>query len=279
MDNTLATVLLSLATALCWGSSDFHGGLASRRSPAFSVLIGACTVGFVVLTACALIWRESLPAPLDLLWATLAGLAGGLGMAALYSALSLGQMGIVAPVSAVFNATLPAIFGAVTQVMPGPLQLSGFVLALLAIILISRPQRTREPPRGIGLALLAGGSLGCYYIILSRVSHAQNFWPLSVVLLTSVLLWLAIGRFQRLPLLPERKVAHLVVLTGVLTALGNICFLRAEHTGQLAIASILSSLYPAATVFLAVLVLRERVNRLQAVGIVLALVAVGLISV
>lgn len=278
MSSALATIIFGLAASLCWGSGDFSGGLASRRANASSVVTSAYAIGFVLLLALALIWREPFPAPIDIFWGAIAGLAGAIGLISFYSALSIGLMGIAAPVSAVLTAALPVLFSAFTEGLPSPIQLGGFFLALLAIVLISRPERSKGRPEGIGLALLAGCGFGLFFILISRVNHTATFWPLAVARLTSVLFLLVVLRFRRQPVLPALKVAHLIVLAGVLDAIGNAFFVLAAHSGRLDIAAVLSSLYPAATVILAAIVLHERVTRIQAIGILLALVAVPLIS-
>lgn len=278
MNSAFTTVIFGLAASLCWGSGDFNGGLASRRANASSVVIAAYAVGFVLLVVLALLWREPFPAPVDIMWGGVAGLAGATGLIAFYSALSIGRMGIAAPISAVLTAGLPVLFSAFTEGLPGLLQLGGFVLALLAIALISRPERSKSRPEGIGLALLAGIGFGCFFILISRVHAAETFWPLAVARLTSVLFLLIVVRIRQQPTLPRLSVAPLILLAGVLDAFGNVFFVLATHTGRLDVAAVLSSLYPAATVILAALLLRERVTRIQAIGILLALIAVPMIS-
>jgi drug/metabolite transporter (DMT)-like permease len=278
MSRAFATIIFGLAASLCWGSGDFSGGLASRRANASSVVIAAYAIGFVLLVALALLWKESFPSSLDIVWGALAGLAGAIGLISFYSALSIGRMGIAAPVSAVLTASLPVLFSAFTQGLPSVIQLGGFVLALLAIALISRPEGAKGRPEGIGLAVLAGCGFGCFFILISRVNATSTFWPLAVARFTSVLFLLLIVRIRKQQTLPPFKVAPLVLLAGVLDAIGNAFFVLAAHAGRLDVAAVLSSLYPAATVLLAALVLRERVNRIQAIGILLALVAVPLIS-
>lgn len=276
--NLLALVLFGLAASLCWGSGDFSGGLASRRATVSSVIIAGYSLGCAVLVLLALLWREPLSSPTDLAWGALAGVAGVLGLLALYSALARGQMGITAPVAAVLTASLPVLFSVLTAGLPTPRQLIGFCFALLAIALISRPQRAHGPPKGIGLAVVAGCGFGCFFILISRVSPAATFWPLAVARFTSVVCILLITLLRRQPLLPGRNVALLVVLAGTLDAFGNAFFLLAAHSGRLDVAAILSSLYPAATVLLAAFLLDERVARLQAIGILLVLLAIPLIS-
>lgn len=278
MDHLFATVIFGLAASLCWGSGDFSGGLASRRANVASVVIAAYAVGFVLMVILALIWREPIPQPIDLLWGALAGIAGVLGLLAFYSALATGKMGIAAPVSAVLTATLPVLFSIFTSGLPKAIQLGGFALALLAIGLISRPGRAKGSPRGIGLALLAGCGFGCFFILISRVDASSTFWSLAMARLTSVTVLFLVMQLRRQRIAPGRDVAPLIVITGILDAIGNAFFLLAAHSGRLDVAAALSSLYPAATILLAALVLRERVNRVQGVGVLLALLAIPLIS-
>jgi uncharacterized membrane protein len=156
-----------LPPSLCWGSGDFSGGLASRRANASCVVLTDYAVGFVLLVTLALIEKEPAPAPSDLLWGGLAGVAGVLGLLSFYAALSRAKMGIAAPVSAVLTVALPVLFSAFTAGLPTLLQLGGFVLAGLSIGLISSPQRAKGSLQGIGLALLVGCGFGCFFILIS----------------------------------------------------------------------------------------------------------------
>lgn len=278
MDRTMLTIIFGLAASLFWGSGDFNGGLAARRASASSVVVATYVIGCVLLVALALIWREPIPSLADLGWGGLAGLAGVIGLIAFYSALSIGNMGIAAPVSAVLTATIPVLFGIVTQGPPSLLQMGGFALALCAIALISRPQRAKRNPKGLGLALLAGCGFGLFFILISRVSPTAVFWPLAIARIASIIFVLIVVWIRREPALPSRNVTPFVLMAGVLDALGNAFFVLASHSGRLDVATVLSSLYPAATVLLAVIVLKERLSRIQALGVLFALIAVPLIS-
>lgn len=279
MNPIIATVVFGLAASLSWGSGDFSGGLASRRAKTVSVVVADYTVGFALMVILALVTREPFPQPLDILWGALAGIVGVLGLLVFYTALASGKMGIVAPVSAVLTAALPALFSAFTVGLPAPLQLVGFALALVAIGLIAREHGGKGSTQGIGLALLAGVGFGVFFILISRVSPGSTFWPIAVARLTSVGLLAIITVLRRQPIQPFKGVALLVTVAGILDAVGNSFFVLAAHSGRLDVAAVLSSLYPAATVMLAALVLHERVQRVQAVGILFALVAIPLISV
>jgi drug/metabolite transporter (DMT)-like permease len=208
-----------------------------------------------------------------------AGLAGAVGLVAFYQALAVGRMGIVAPIAAMLSAALPVLFGVLIEGLPGPLQLIGFVLAFIAVGLISGLGVAKGSTRGLGLALLAGLGFGSFFILISRVSHGAVFWPLAAARLSSLLFLLAVVLFRRQKILPAKSVWPVVFLAGALDVAGNVFFVLATHAGRLDVAAILSSLYPAVTVLLAIIILKERVTRLQAIGIVIALVAIPLISV
>jgi drug/metabolite transporter (DMT)-like permease len=187
-------------------------------------------------------------------------------------------MGINAPITAVLAAALPVIFSAFALGLPRPLQVAGFGLALLAVALISRPERVTGRPAGLGLALLAGLGIGGFFILIGQVSPGAVFWPLACARITSLLFMIVFVRTRGEALLPKKSVFPLILLAGGLDVAGNVFFVLAAHAGRLDVATILSSLYPAVTVLLAAIILRERVSRVQAVGIALALGAIVLIS-
>jgi drug/metabolite transporter (DMT)-like permease len=187
-------------------------------------------------------------------------------------------MGIIAPITAVLAASLPVIFSALTLGLPRPLQLAGFALALLSVVLVSRPERLAGRPAGLGLALLAGLGFGGFFILIGQVSAHALFWPLACARVASLLFMLVFIHVRGEPMLPKKQGFLLILLAGALDVAGNVFFILAAHAGRLDVATILSSLYPAMTVLLAALILRERVSRLQATGIALALAAIVLIS-
>jgi len=274
----LGTVVFGLAASLSWGSGDFSGGLASRKAHVFSVVVAVYIAGLVLLSILALASAEPLPSWRDVLWGASAGLAGTVGLTAFYRALAIGRMGINAPITAVLAAAVPVIFSALYQGLPGPLQLAGFVLALLAVALISRPEKASGRPEGLGLALLAGLGFGGFLILIGQVSAHAIFWPLTAARVTSLLFMLVFVRLMGQPLLPRKSVFPLIILAGALDVAGNVFFVLATHAGRLDVAAILSSLYPAVTVILAAIVLKERVSRIQTIGILMALLAILLIS-
>jgi len=279
MFHGLDTVGFALAASLSWGAGDFSGGVATRRAKVLSVVIAAHAIGLMMLIALALIWSEPFPSTLDIIWGSVAGLAGAVGVVAFYQSLSVGRMGIVAPITAMLSAAVPVLFGAFFEGLPGPLQLIGFVLALIAVGLISGLGVVKGRPKGLGLAFLAGLGFGSFFILISRVSQGAIFWPLAAARLASFLFLLAVILVRRQKVIPKKSVLPVVFLAGALDVAGNVFFVLATHAGRLDVAAILSSLYPAVTVLLASIILKERVTRIQTIGIFIALVAIPLISV
>lgn len=266
-----------LLSALVWGAGDFFGGLATKRARPFSVVLAAEVAGALLLALAALILLQALPPPADLGWSAGAGLAGAVGLLALYTALAGGHMGVVAPISAVVAATVPIIVGAVIEGLPMPTQMAGFCVALAAVWLLASSGDHSASGRDLRLAFLAGLGFGFYFVFIDRTGTVGVLWNLAFARTVAALALLPIMLLMRCPLLPPRDVLPINVLNGSLDAGGNLFFLLAAQTGRLDVAAVLSSLYPGATVLLAWLVLGERLNRPQAAGVVAALAAIVLI--
>lgn len=277
----LATVIWGLVSAASWGAADFSGGIASRRGNAFVVVAASQGVGLLLLVSLALLLSEPVPPFSSLLWGGGAGLAGGLGLVALYRALAIGQMGVAAPVTAVLAAVLPLLFAGLTRGAPGMLQLAGFALGLLGIWLLSRPQGPAGSSQALKLAMLAGAGFGGFLILISQAGTATLLWPLAAARVASLALLAIVivsGAARRGGTGAVRGLWVPVVIAGILDVGGNAFFVLAAHSGRLDVAAVLSSLYPASTVLLARLVLKERVTRTQAIGIIIALLAIPLIA-
>jgi drug/metabolite transporter (DMT)-like permease len=274
----LAAVGFGLAASLSWGTSDFSGGLASRRVHVFAVMTISFGVGFALLVVLALVRSEPLVLSADLAWAAAAGMAGAIGLAAQYRALAVGRMGIAAPVAAVLGATIPVMVSAVVEGLPGGTRIAGFILAIAGVWLLSRPAATGESRDGLGLAVLAGIGFGLFFVLMDRVHTKAIFWPLVSARGVSFVMVLAITLGSRQTWRPGASVLPVALLAGTLDVGGNTFFLLAAQAGRLDVASVLSSLYPAVTVLLARLILQEHLTRVQGIGVVAALTAVLLIA-
>jgi drug/metabolite transporter (DMT)-like permease len=277
-NGTLEASGLSLASAATWGGGDFAGGLAAKRANVFRVVAVAHACGLVAMLAMALLAGEAVPPAADLMWGAAAGIAGAFGIAALYQALAIGRMGVVAPVASVITGVLPVVVGIRTEGMPDRIQMLGFALALLSVWLVARPNEYVDSHRGLGLAVLAGIAFGLFLIAGKQAGHHGVFWPMVAARGASTTLMCAIVALSPRDARPLRAVVWATVLSGLLDSAGNALFIAATRHGRLDVSAVLSSLYPASTVILARLLLKERISQMQGAGIAGALLAVALIS-
>ena len=280
MPTDLAAAVAGLLAATFWGAGDFGGGFAAKRLPVFLALFGVQLTGFVGALALAVVAGEPLPTPVDAGWAAAAAVFGAVGLAGLYRALADGQMGTVAPITGVLAAAIPVLVGLTMAGLPGPLRLAGFVLAIVAIVLVSVADDGTTGRGGILLAVGAGVAFGLYSTCFGQVATGV-FGPLGVARATGSAVVLAIVLATRVPLRPSLagrpRLVGLVILVGVLDLAGNAMFLVAAQTGGLALGAVLGSLYPVATVVLATVVLREPIGRIHAAGVAAAALAAALI--
>jgi drug/metabolite transporter (DMT)-like permease len=276
--DTIEASGLSILAAAAWGGGDFSGGLASKRASVFRVVAVAHACGLLATLTFALVSHEAFPSRTALAWGGFAGFVGAFGIAALYHALAVGRMGVVAPVAAVVTGILPVLVGIGTEGLPDPLQLGGFALALVSIWMVAGSNEHADSRRGVGLAALAGIAFGLFLIGGKQAGHEAVFWPLVVARLVSTSVMATVAMFTPGDYRPVRAVLWPTVLSGVLDSVGNALFIAATQHGRLDVAAVLSSLYPASTVILARVLLKERIARLQAVGIACAIVSVALIS-
>jgi drug/metabolite transporter (DMT)-like permease len=278
MPPSVAAVLLGVASAASWGAGDFTGGLASKRSPVLGVLVLGQATGVALIAAMAVLLAEGRPAVTGLAWGAAAGAAGTVGLGALYRALAVGRMAIAAPVSAVLAAAIPVVWGAATEGVPPASKLAGFALALAGIWLIARAGPADGDRRGLPLALLAGCGFGGFLVLMDRGAEGGTFWPLAAARATAMALAFLAALARGRPWIPAPSAVPLIALSGALDAGGNAFFVLATQAGRLDVAAVLSSMYPASTVLLAALLLRERVSRPQGAGIAAVLGAIALIA-
>jgi drug/metabolite transporter (DMT)-like permease len=269
---------LSLSAAVSWGAADFSGGIATKTANVFSVIVVAHATGLAFMLLLALLVGEPIPGWTSLLWGIVAGLAGGIGLAALYKALAVGKMGINAPLSCVITAVVPLLFSFSTEGLPHAVQIIGFVVALVSIWLIATQRGAAEESQGLGLAVVAGIGFGGFLLFIKLAGSDAVFWPLVSARAASFLLMLAITVIRGGDWKHSRGSVSYMLLAGILDSGANALYVAAAQRGRLDVAAVLSSLYPASTVMLARLVLKERLSRQQRVGMAAALIAVSLIA-
>lgn len=276
--SSMVPAALSLSSAAAWGTADFSGGLAAKRTSAFAIVVVAHGTGLLFMLALALGWHDPLPGRAALLWGCAAGVSGGVGLAALYRALAVGTMGINAPVAAVITAMLPVMVSFRTEGPPGALRLVGFGVALISIWLIAMPAGEMGRPRGLGLAVLAGIGFSGFLVLSRQAGQHSLFWPLATARLASLCLMLIMLAVTRAEWKPNPRLLGYMIAAGLLDAGGNALFVLATQRGRLDVAAVLSSFYPASTVLLARFVLKERITLLQGTGLAGALISLPLIA-
>jgi drug/metabolite transporter (DMT)-like permease len=291
-----ATVALGLASAAIWGTSDFVGGIVARRLPSSAVVTLSHLLSLALLVSLALIHKSAWPDTRSVVYGALAGVACGTGVMVLYKALALGGMGLTAAVSGVLAAVLPVLWAFSTEGLPRIPQLAGIVLAGVAIWMIARAPGSPSSKQAILLGAAAGASFGFLFILLKLAGRGGVLWPLAwsrlaSATLAAIVTWIGARRIgarrtvgakldARPKLLwPGWAVLGLIAIAGIFDASGNTFYTIATRLGRLDIAAVLSSLYPASTILLAAVLLKERTTRSQTAGMALALVAVVLISV
>lgn len=268
--------LLALLSSLSWGVADFIGGLAARRAGPVQVLAVAYPAGAVVLTLVALFVIPGNLTPAVLPYAFVAGAIGALAIGLLYAALTRGPMGVVSPITAVMSGAVPVVAGVLTGESLSGLAIAGMVLAVFAVILVSRESgeaHERTPVSALLLSIASGTSIGLYLTAIGLAPEDSGVWVATIgrwvstvaMLLTLVLVVRSFTR-ARFPWL-------LAIVSGILDASANGIFQLATQRGLLAIVAVIGSLYPAATVVLARIFIQERLNRLQITGVIAALAA------
>lgn len=277
-------LLLGIGSGLCWGTADFFGGLQSRRLPALAVAFWSQLAGGLVLLGVLLALGEP-PVGGSIRWGLVSGIFGGLGLVLFYRGLAIGVMSLVAPIAAC-GAVVPVLFGLLVGDVPGVLSSAGIMAALASVVLVSlqpesAPHSAARPRESLLLALGAAASFGLFYIFLNRGSAVAGGSPLWVVAgarASSLLVLVAlIAAGPRSAPWPGRRMAPIAAI-GILDTTANVLFAYASTQGDVGVVSVLGSLYPVATVLLGRLVLAERLNLVQHVGVALALVGVGLLS-
>lgn len=272
------TVLLALAGAAFYGLSDFVGGLVSRRTPPWSVaLVASLAGGVIVLVAAAVLGGD--PTAADLWWGVLAGVGNGFGTAFLYRGLSAGRMGVVAPISGVGAAVVPVLAGLASGERPSTVVWVGILAALPGIWLVSQqPGGTPAGTGGVLDGVLAGLGFGSLFAALGQIPDTAGLLPLGVNQLVAAVAIVVLATALRTAWLPRDRASVAGVLCGALGVAATGAFLVATQKGDLTVAAVLASLYPAFTILLAASVLHERVHRSQGIGLVLCGLAVAMVA-
>ncbi|MBU8830685.1 EamA family transporter [Mycolicibacterium goodii] len=285
---------MALASALGYGISDFVGGLASRRVAALRVVLVSYPIAMVLLAVIAAMVGGDVSQG-AVLWGVLCGVSQAFGVWWFYAALGSGPISVVSPVTAILVAGLPVGVGLALGERPGVIAAIGVVVALVAVVLVSREapdeplaRRATDTDEDVKehrftatvawLTVGSGLAFGLNFVLIDQAPVEAKLWPLVFARASATVLVVAIAAMSRSLRPPSGTPLKLAVLAAFLDVGANIAMLLALQASLLSLAGVLMSLYPAATVLLAIIVLRERVSRWQAVGMGLALAAVAMIA-
>lgn len=278
----LAPAAYSVAAVFIWGTSDFAGGFASRRANAFVVTAFSHFCACLLMLAIVFAQHGAIPNRASILWSLLAGALGGFSLAIFYRALAAGQMGLTAPIAALLGAAIPTLVDIALEGSPSKWSLGGFALAIIAIWLITRPEAPGENdetghPKGVAAAALAGVGFAGFYICVHQATGPATWIALISRMASFGATFIAVA-VTRAPLKLGRPAAGLGLLAGFFDVSGSALFIYASQRGRLDEAVVITSLYPAVTVLLARLFLKEHFSRWKFIGLLAALAAVPLIA-
>jgi drug/metabolite transporter (DMT)-like permease len=306
-----APAACSLAAVFIWGTSDFTGGYASRRANAFVFTAFSHLCALVLMVVLALAQHASLPSRTTILWALLAGGIGGFSLAIFYRALAEGKMGLTAPIAALLGAAIPTLADIAIEGAPHAWTFAGFALAIVAIWLITRAEPARKPepddklnewgrallpvptqpcdqiddeektgavPKGVAVAALAGVGFAAFYLCIRQAGAGSPLWIAAVSRLASFIVTAVAVIATRAPIRLDLPRAAMAAVAGSFDITGSALFIFASQHGRLDEAVVISSLYPAVTVILARLVLKEHFSRWRFIGLLAALAAVPMIA-
>jgi drug/metabolite transporter (DMT)-like permease len=273
----VTAVALALAASFFWGVGDFLGGVTSRRLPVLGVLAISQVAGFVAIGLVVLGFGDEFPSTTGIAAAVAAGVAGAVGLGALYRGMAVGAIGVVAPISA-SAAGIPVVVGIARGERPEAIQLVGVALALIGVVLVSRePGSTRGLAAGVPLALVAAAGFGSYFLFIDRASADDPVWAVTVARAASSTLALSVAAFAGALRLPRASLP-VVIAIGLFDVGANLTLALALNEGLVSLVSVLASLYPVVTIALAIVLLHERPGRAQAAGGATALTGVALIA-
>lgn len=273
--------LLALAAACSFGISDVAGAVASKRASSIVVSLGLQFAGLPIL-ALALLLLPAAPTLDAILLGALAGAFGIVGLVLYLRSMAVGPVGVISPISALMGVGVPVTWGVgiAGEVLTG-WQVAGVAAGVVAVVLVAWSPGASLRAYGSGgpiIALLAGSLFGLFFVVLDATPGGSGLWPLLGARISGSALLVGLLVFVRRPG-PQRSLWPLIALSGATDMGANILFLLATRSGLLSLVSLLASLYPVVALLLARYLLTERLTRLQAGGVVLAMVAIAALVV
>lgn len=302
----MLTVIYGLSGALVFGSGDFLGGLAAKRMGSLLATGVAAVVGFFVLLIASLTIFPGVLSSEAILWGTISGVSGALAIMLLYAALAIGPMSILSPLGALVSAVVPVAFGLIGGEELAPVGYLALAVGAFAIVLVGFvPEKNAVKPtaRGLSFSIASGIFIGLFMIFIDKVPQDSGVLPLvfnritsGTIMFTAVAVMALLRWAHRRGLLgkdgkPRADIAVgengnrdlrigilIAIACGVVDAAGNTLLLLGIHEGNLSVMAVLTAMYPAGTVILAALILKERIAKLQFLGMVLAIAAAAMLA-
>jgi drug/metabolite transporter (DMT)-like permease len=298
--------ILALAAAVLYGTADFLGGVASRRAKVFAVLATTVPAGAAVVIVVALLGEapglgsllgHGLGSPASaggwgaVGWAAVSGVCGTAGLVAFYAGFAAAPISVVAPVAALVSTVLPVGIAIADGERPTSRMVTGGLICLVAILLVSAPprgRRDRDDPdaraagrlRGLGYGMAAGAGFGLFFLCLKNAGQSGVLWPVAISRTAGTLI--AVGIALATKTRPWRRegggTGVVALVSGAVDAAANVCYVLATRAGLFGLAVVITSLYPGMTVLLARWVLGERMRWLQRAGLLLAASGVVLLA-
>lgn len=275
----MSAVLLALGASISWGVGDFLGGITSRRHGVLTVLAVSQAAGLLAVALWVALATKTPPGVADVAPAIGAGVAGVVGLGALYRGFAVGAIGVVAPISSA-AAIVPLTVGLAEGEQPAGTQIVGGVLALVGVMAASRePGAARGSfAAGAVLGLLAALGFGTYFVGLDAAADGGVAWAVCVARATSTVASVLVALILGVAMTTSPRGLGAMMLIGILDVGANILLGLALTTGYLSISAVLASLYPAVTVALAWRLLGERLSTTQRAGGAAVLVGAALVA-
>jgi len=284
----MLTVFVGLGSALIFGAADFLGGLAAKRMNPVLVTAISALVGLVLLGAAFPLFGGTWSTGAVLLGAA-SGVAGAIAIGLLYACLAIGPMSILSPVTAVVSAIVPVAFGLAKGERFASVGYVALGLALVAIVLVGfvpNPDAVRPSARALLMALGSGVAIGVFLIFLDATPDDSGLIPLianratnATIMFTVVLVIALVARNRSRSAFPGwRSGLPFAIACGVVDVIANAGQLVGVRLGELSVIAVLTALYPAGTIILAAVVLRERIAVAQYIGLAIAVVAGGMLA-
>jgi drug/metabolite transporter (DMT)-like permease len=286
--------ILALASAVLYGTADFLGGVASRRTTVFAVLAMTVPAGAVVMVAVALVGSGGLMGAGSggwgaAGWAALSGVCGTSGLIAFYAGFAVAPISVVAPVAALISTMLPLGVAIAGGERPTAGMAAGGIVCLLAIVLVSVPSAGGDRATGrsavagwlpaLGYGVAAGTGFGLFFLFMAEAGKSGVLGPVAISRSAGTLVALGIALVTRTrPWRCGGQVTAIALISGTVDAAANVCYVLATRAGLFGLAVVITSLYPGMTVLLARLLLGERMRWPQRAGLLLAALGVVLLT-